>query len=139
MLKEIEMGRGLSLQLSFPTAAAPAATLLVTALQLYLCSHRDTTCSNVFASGFFWRVETNYLESHSQYHSLTCHFHFSASFSQKKLDTNLFFDKKGFPAAFQNATPVHIFVAISVQALSLITNLKFWAYIFKTHVLPGSD
>ena len=60
-------------------------------------------------------------------------------FFAKKLDTSLCFDKKGFPAAFQNATPVHIFVAISVQALSLITNLKFWAYIFKTHVLPGSD
>ena len=53
-------------------------------------------------------------------------------FFAKKLDTSLCFDKKGFPAAFQNSTPVQIFVAISVQALSLITNLKFWAYIFNT-------
>ena len=67
--------------------------------------------------------------------SLQCFF-----FAKKNWTPVCFFDKKGFPAAFQNATPVHIFVAISVQALSLITiNLKFWAFIFKTHVLPGSD
>ena len=54
-------------------------------------------------------------------------------FFAKKLDTSLFFDKKGFPAAFQNATPVNIFVAISVQALSLITkNLSLGFYLQNT-------
>lgn len=50
---------------------------------------------------FFWRVETNYFDFHSHHHSLTCHFHFSASFSQKNwTPVCFFFWQKGISCSF---------------------------------------
>ena len=68
-------------------------------------SHRDTTCSYVFASGFFWGVETNYFDFHSHHHSLTCHFHFSASFSQKNWTPVCVLTKRDFLQLFKMQRP----------------------------------